>query len=114
MTAWLGHAGYSVRKTRSLPALPLVRWVSLALSGVRYTDASASSMRRGGDLWRRNTDPLAHVTERLDHAISLLADTDVEQVQRAYEVTRECTEQLARSIWFLRRAGRVDEDASAS
>ena len=59
-------------------------------------------------------EALAHVTERLDHAISLLADTDVEQVQRAYEVTRECTEQLARSIWFLRRAGRVDEDASAS
>lgn len=57
---------------------------------------------------------LAHVTERLDHAITLLADSDVEQVQRAYEVARECTEQLARSMWFLRRAARVDEDASAS
>ena len=59
-------------------------------------------------------EALAHVTERLDHAITLLADSDVEQVQRAYEVTKECTEQLARSMWFLRRSARVDQDASVS
>ncbi len=59
-------------------------------------------------------EALAHVMEGVDHANSLLEDTDVEQVQRAHEITRECTEQVARSIWFLHRAARIGEEESVS
>jgi hypothetical protein len=37
------------------------------------------------------------------YAVDVMADESIEHVQRAVELLQECTEEVGRALWFLRR-----------
>lgn len=41
---------------------------------------------------------------RVAEAVAAVASGDEAQLSRAYELTAECTDPIARALWFLRRA----------
>jgi hypothetical protein len=37
------------------------------------------------------------------YAVDVMADESIEHVQRAFELLQECTAEVGRALWFLRR-----------
>jgi hypothetical protein len=37
------------------------------------------------------------------YAVDVMADESIEHVQRAFELLQECTDEVGRALWFLRR-----------
>ena len=49
--------------------------------------------------------------QRLAAAAAAVASGDAEQTARAYDLAGECTDHIARALWYLRRAQRERERA---
>ncbi len=44
------------------------------------------------------------------YAVDVMADESIEHVQRAFELLQDCTAEVGRALWFLRRQARESGD----